>query len=73
MIIRNLRQECQQPTPLLFSQPKFLIVTQKEKIHEIFLKSNLRFPVICKPIEACGTPNSHSMVCLPPPPPSPNT
>jgi hypothetical protein len=50
------------PSFELFSQPKYLIVTQKEKIQEIFLQSSLRFPVICKPIEACGTPNSHSMV-----------
>jgi hypothetical protein len=46
----------------LFSQPKYLIVTQQDKIQEIFSQSTLRFPVICKPIEACGTPNSHSMV-----------
>lgn len=45
-----------------FSQPKYLIVDHTEKIYEKFEQSDLRFPVICKPIEACGTPNSHSMV-----------
>lgn len=47
-----------------FKQPKYLIVEHTEKIYEKFQQSKLRFPVICKPIEACGTPNSHSMVLL---------
>jgi hypothetical protein len=48
-----------------FSQPKFIIVN-KEKNDEDVLKElaiqNMVFPLICKPLEACGTPNSHSMV-----------
>lgn len=53
---------CQQTT--LFSQPKFVIAHDNEKIVDRVLSSNLRFPVICKPIEACGTANSHSLVWL---------
>lgn len=45
-----------------FKQPKFAIVTSPEKIKSVIQDSNLSYPVICKPIEACGTPLAHSMV-----------
>lgn len=45
-----------------FRQPKFLLVEELGSLVPLFLASGLRFPVICKPLEACGTPNSHSMV-----------
>ena len=48
--------------PCLFSQPKHLIVEDVAQIRALFQASGLVFPVICKPIEACGTPTSHSMV-----------
>jgi hypothetical protein len=45
-----------------FSQPKFAVAESPAIIAEFIRRSGLRYPVICKPIEACGTPNSHSMV-----------
>jgi hypothetical protein len=48
--------------PCPFSQPKFLIVEDITRIVSLFRASPLVFPVICKPLEACGTPTSHAMV-----------
>jgi hypothetical protein len=48
--------------PCPFSQPKYLIVEDISRIISMFRASGLQFPVICKPVEACGTPTSHSMV-----------
>lgn len=48
--------------PCPFSQPFYVIVNDTSKIVEIFQSSELKFPVICKPLEACGTPTSHTMV-----------
>lgn len=45
-----------------FSQPKFAIAESPAVIADFIRTSGLRYPVICKPIEACGTPSSHSMV-----------
>lgn len=45
-----------------FKQPQFAIAPSPEMIRSVIRESNLSYPVICKPIEACGTPNSHSMV-----------
>ena len=45
-----------------FRQPKFAIAFSPDSIRSTIREANLSFPVICKPIEACGTPNSHSMV-----------
>lgn len=49
-----------------FTQPAYAIVwkdmTKNEDIITLLKEKNIRYPVICKPIEACGTPNSHSMV-----------
>lgn len=46
----------------LFRQPKFVIVERHEDLYEKVSSSHLRFPLICKPIEACGTANSHNLV-----------
>ena len=53
-----------------FSQPKFIILEAVDKnnpfneseILKALEKSNIKFPVICKPVVACGTSNSHNMV-----------
>lgn len=48
-----------------FSQPNFLHVTKEMSnplIEELLQEKKISYPIICKPIEACGTPNSHSMV-----------
>jgi len=45
-----------------FTQPKYLIVDDVNSLVSKVKASSLQFPLICKPIEACGTPNSHSMV-----------
>jgi len=56
-----------------FSQPQFIILEALDEnnpvsfqtdsdILEALENSNLKFPVICKPVVACGTSNSHNMV-----------
>jgi hypothetical protein len=49
-----------------FTQPAYAIITKdlsrKEDVAALLKEKNISYPVICKPIEACGTPNSHSMV-----------
>jgi hypothetical protein len=57
----QLTASCQSP----FSQPLFHFVTKDMTTVEIKLdlkRKRIDYPVICKPIEACGTPDSHSMV-----------
>jgi hypothetical protein len=48
-----------------FNQPKFLVVnpgmTNEDIVRELH-DNEITYPIICKPFEACGTPNSHSMV-----------
>lgn len=48
-----------------FSIPRYILVEREmsdETVLEAMQENALTFPVICKPVEACGTPNSHSMV-----------
>lgn len=49
-----------------FTQPNFLHIstndTSDQAIEELLQSKKIPFPIICKPVEACGTPNSHSMV-----------
>ena len=50
-----------------FTQPRFILVdAEKENlagyIQQLMAAEGITFPVICKPVEACGTPNSHRMV-----------
>jgi hypothetical protein len=49
-----------------FTQPAYAIITKelsrKADVVALLKEKNISYPVICKPIEACGTPNSHSMV-----------
>jgi len=50
-----------------FTQPNFVIVDDddnmtNDNILTLLESSQLEFPVICKPLEACGTPKSHNMV-----------
>lgn len=51
-----------------FNQPKFIMLYEKSSstsnldVLSDMKKENINFPVICKPIVACGTTNSHSMV-----------
>jgi inositol-1,3,4-trisphosphate 5/6-kinase/inositol-tetrakisphosphate 1-kinase len=45
-----------------FRQPRFAVSESPELLGEAVQRAGLSFPVICKPIEACGTPLSHSMV-----------
>ena len=53
-----------------FSQPKFVVVRPEDhaagpdKIMRMMSEAGFGFPVICKPVEACGTPNSHSMAVV---------
>lgn len=47
-----------------FSQPAFIVSDHPSNVPALMRAANMRFPVICKPLEACGTPNSHSMVVL---------
>ena len=48
-----------------FTIPRYIIVNKEMSDDDILLamrEHSLTFPVICKPVEACGTPHSHSMV-----------
>ena len=50
-----------------FTQPRFVLIEsgQLDLVNHILLlmaAEGFGFPVICKPLEACGTPNSHRMV-----------
>lgn len=51
-----------------FSIPSYMIVNPSSISHEHLLLSmnerDLRFPIICKPIDACGTPLSHQLVVV---------
>ena len=53
-----------------FSQPKFVVVQPEDhamgpdQIMRMMNEAGFSFPVICKPVEACGTPNSHSMAVV---------
>jgi len=53
-----------------FNQPKFILLYEKSSLTSSvdvlseLKKENIDFPVICKPIVACGTTNSHSMVVI---------
>ena len=45
-----------------FNQPQFAVVDNANTIVSSMKERCIKYPVICKPLEACGTPNSHSMV-----------
>lgn len=48
-----------------FAQPTYVIIEDgatPEDISSKLVEHGLSFPIICKPIQACGTPNSHNMV-----------
>ena len=50
-----------------FSQPNFFVVKSEEEgsarnVLCLMSLNDIGFPVMCKPVEACGTPNSHRMV-----------
>jgi Inositol 1,3,4-trisphosphate 5/6-kinase ATP-grasp domain len=50
-----------------FTQPRFVLIESEQEDlvdHILFLMAaeGFGFPVIIKPLEACGTPNSHRMV-----------
>jgi hypothetical protein len=47
-----------------FSIPKFGLLNKKDDLVQVLQENNITFPVICKPVEACGTPSAHSMVCV---------
>jgi hypothetical protein len=63
---KHLREiQTQKKSECPFTQPNYTIVqigTSTNDVCALFKANGLRFPIICKPIEACGTPNSHSMV-----------
>jgi hypothetical protein len=49
----------------LIQQPKYFIVHKiNDNIIELMEQNGLKFPIICKPLVACGVPNSHFMVCF---------
>ena len=69
-ILREIEKSC--PIPL-FYQPAFIVYDretaaqtcdeeQPAVMFNMMKQAKISFPVICKPIEACGTPESHSMV-----------
>lgn len=51
-----------------FRQPKYLLIDEKQglstdDILNLLSDKGITFPIICKPVAACGTENSHCMVC----------
>ncbi|RYG96151.1 hypothetical protein EON65_54850 [archaeon] len=64
--LANIREKLASACP--FDQPAFILIREEdsdEAIASQIDKLQIRFPVICKPLEACGTPNSHRMVSKP--------
>jgi len=50
-----------------FTQPAYMIAEEGagiQRMAEQLTEKGLSYPLICKPIQACGTPNSHNMVYL---------
>lgn len=50
-----------------FRQPRYLVISEFDSVPTVrqrLAESSFRWPVICKPIEACGTPKSHEMAVL---------
>jgi inositol-1,3,4-trisphosphate 5/6-kinase/inositol-tetrakisphosphate 1-kinase len=48
-----------------FTQPSYVVIEEKlgdEGVLAMLAQQQLHFPVICKPVQACGTAKSHSMV-----------
>lgn len=48
-----------------FAQPAYIIAEESvgtQQIAKQLAESGLSYPLICKPIQACGTPHSHNMV-----------
>jgi len=68
--LRRIHDRLQGACP--FRQPRFVIVeaetaaqvVSKDQILNLMRSEGLTFPVICKPLEGCGTPISHSMVVV---------
>ena len=46
-----------------FHQPPYCVLNNRNELRAQLDKHQLKYPVICKPIDACGTPSSHLMVC----------
>jgi hypothetical protein len=57
-----IKQQINQSGKCVFSQPCYVAIDDTSTIEAAVTSSSIKFPVICKPIEACGTPYSHSMV-----------
>lgn len=53
-------QVCSMP----FTQPAYCMITNREEFMQKMQAFQIVFPVICKPIDACGIPGSHEMVCI---------
>jgi len=47
-----------------FQQPRFLEAYIASSIPDGMSKHHIEYPIICKQLEACGTPNSHSMAIV---------
>lgn len=63
--LRQIEQRLGESCP--FSQPPYLLVEESESAESVVSKmilAHINFPVICKPVAACGTPTSHQMAVL---------
>ena len=49
-------------------QPKYFVADTEDEafmgFHRLMEMTDMHYPVICKPITACGTPESHHMVFI---------
>jgi len=64
-----LKESLAQREDRIVHDPKFCVILEEEqsntlKIAEKMKASNLNFPVICKPVEACGTSASHHLTII---------
>eukprot|EP01034_Spumella_vulgaris_P028628 gene28628-35517_t len=51
------------------TQPKYVLINEKDNLStddvlNLLSEKGISFPIICKPVEACGTANSHKMVVI---------
>ena len=58
--LRRAHRRCLGRAPSL--DPAFVVAEDAPALLRLIRQSGMRFPLICKPCDACGTPNSHTMV-----------
>jgi len=62
-VLSNLLDRLNQlPKELNIKNPQFVVINEKQDSYQSILdKHNIHYPVVCKPIQACGSTESHFM------------